>query len=56
MKIMCEYSLQINLNGLEQQIICDLSAIMWIICLVERKSKYNLRLPILKPLNLAWKV
>ncbi len=34
MKIMCEYSLQINLNGLKQHIICDLNAIMCTICIV----------------------
>ncbi len=25
---MCEYNLQINLNGLEQQIICDVNVIV----------------------------
>jgi hypothetical protein len=31
---MCEYSLKGNLNGLEQQIVCESSAIMCIICSV----------------------
>jgi hypothetical protein len=30
---MCEYNLQINLNGLKQQIIRDLSAIVYWICI-----------------------
>jgi hypothetical protein len=35
MRRMCEYSLQINLNGLEQQNVCKLSVIVgtnYIIC------------------------
>jgi hypothetical protein len=31
---MCEYSLQINLNGLEQQIVCDLSVVVSTSCIV----------------------
>ncbi len=31
---MCEYMLQLNLNGLEQQIVCDLKPIVCTICSV----------------------
>jgi len=34
LKSMCEYNLQINLNGLKQQFICDVSATMCKICSV----------------------
>ncbi len=33
MKKMCEYNLQIHLNGLKQQIIRDLSVVLCIICI-----------------------
>jgi hypothetical protein len=35
LKWLCEYNLQINLNGLEQHIVCDLSVIVckiWNVC------------------------
>jgi hypothetical protein len=32
--IMCEYSLQIDLGGLKQHIVCDFKAIVCIICMV----------------------
>jgi hypothetical protein len=34
LRSVCEYNLQINLNGLEQQIICDVSVIVCKICSV----------------------
>ncbi len=38
---MCEYSLKGNLNGLEQQIVCELNTIVCIICKFFNKQKVN---------------
>ncbi len=38
---MCEYNLKTNFNGLEQYIVCDLSAIVCIICSVVNKHRVN---------------
>ncbi len=38
---MCEYMLQLNLNGLEQQIVCDLRPIVCKFVLFISKQKKN---------------
>jgi hypothetical protein len=43
MRWMCEYNLQTNLNGLEQYIVCDLCAIVCIICSVVDRHRVNQR-------------